>query len=70
MSVGTDRSEFLRELTALSHKYGITIGACGCCSSPWLNDMEKCEVGWHYKCDIHTGLELEWCKLTQGEAKP
>jgi hypothetical protein len=27
---------FLKELTALTHKYGIEIVGCGCCGSPWL----------------------------------
>jgi hypothetical protein len=27
---------FLDELTALSKKYGILIGGCGCCNSPYL----------------------------------
>ena len=28
--------EFLKELTELSKKYGIFIGGCGCCGSPFL----------------------------------
>ncbi len=31
---------FLQELTALSDKYGIYIEGCGCCGSPWLNDIQ------------------------------
>lgn len=31
---------FLQELTALSDKYEIYIGGCGCCGSPWLNDIQ------------------------------
>lgn len=30
---------FLQELTALSDKYEIYIGGCGCCGSPWINDI-------------------------------
>lgn len=33
--------DFLKELTILSKKYNITIGACGCCNSPWLNENDK-----------------------------
>lgn len=35
--------KFLEELTELTKKYGIEIGGCGCCGSPWLNDMIDCE---------------------------
>lgn len=31
---------FLQELTALSDKYEIYIEGCGCCGSPWLNDIQ------------------------------
>lgn len=34
---------FLQELTALSDKYEIYIGGCGCCGSPWLNDIKAGE---------------------------
>mgnify|MGYP001442366278 CR=1 FL=1 len=32
------RLEFLFELRELTRKYGISIGGCGCCGSPWLDD--------------------------------
>lgn len=32
--------EFLKELTKLSRDYGIAIGGCGCCGSPWLYEEE------------------------------
>ncbi len=32
---------FLQELTALSDKYEIYIEGCGCCGSPWLNDIQS-----------------------------
>ena len=39
--VNADRLRaFLQELTALSDKYEIYIEGCGCCGSPWLNDIQ------------------------------
>ena len=32
---------FVRELSELSRKHKIIIGACGCCYSPFLLDLEK-----------------------------
>lgn len=32
--------KFLEELTALSLKYEIFIGGCGCCGSPFLTDIK------------------------------
>lgn len=29
---------FLEELTALTRKYNLIVGACGCCSSPWISE--------------------------------
>ncbi len=31
-----DIDGFLRALTKLTKRYGIVIGGCGCCDSPWL----------------------------------
>lgn len=50
---------FLRELTALSQKYGIVIGGCGCCGSPLLMPTPKKEEEGFYLVD--GGNEcLEW----------
>lgn len=32
---------FLTELTALTQKYGITLGGCGCCGSPYLRFCDE-----------------------------
>lgn len=31
---------FIEELTALSKKYRVIIGGCGCCDSPYLVDFD------------------------------
>jgi hypothetical protein len=33
----SDEQRFLRELSELSKKYGITIWGCGCCGSPGVD---------------------------------
>lgn len=37
-------AEFLKELTALTHKYKIYISGCGCCGSPRLDDIKDGEM--------------------------
>lgn len=32
----TSTSSFLTDLLALCVRYGVTIGGCGCCDSPWV----------------------------------
>ena len=33
--------KFLEELSVLTKKYGIEIGGCGCCGSPYLVDRHE-----------------------------
>lgn len=33
--------EFLKELSELTQKHGFSIGGCGCCGSPWINDFKN-----------------------------
>lgn len=33
--------EFLEELIELTNRYGIGLGGCGCCGSPFLYDLES-----------------------------
>lgn len=35
---------FLQDLTELTNKYNIVIKGCGCCGSPWLEDLEYGET--------------------------
>jgi hypothetical protein len=35
------QDKFLAELTKLTMKYGVAIGGCGCCGSPFLTHLEK-----------------------------
>ena len=31
---------FLKELAELTDKYGFVINGCGCCGSPWIQDVD------------------------------
>ena len=37
------KEEFLKEYKVLCEKYEIFISACGCCSSPWIEDADTPE---------------------------
>lgn len=52
---------FLKELTELSAKYRLTIGGCGCCSSPWVEAMLPKEEGGKYILTKYD-KSLEWVK--------
>lgn len=32
--------KFLEELSELSNKYRFVIGGCGCCGSPWVDEID------------------------------
>lgn len=34
-------TEFLKELSKISCKYGLYIGSCGCCPGVWLYESKK-----------------------------
>lgn len=59
------RGAFLRELTVLTQTYGIVIGGCGCCNSPFLiehNDTSSAYItNSHYVyADQKADSELAW----------
>lgn len=71
-----DIEGFLKDLSALSLKYNIIIGGCGCCGSPYLVDRnsqielngKQCDdLAWtnddHYEIDIYDTPE----ELKKGE---
>lgn len=49
---------FLKDLTALAHKHGIIIGGCGCCSSPYLQDIDASDSGSVYQWSGDGSQEL------------
>jgi len=51
MSNKDRKKEFLEELTALTHKYGLAIAGCGCCGSPSLMEIGKETEGLSYSVD-------------------
>lgn len=39
---------FMAELAVLREQYGLEIGGCGECGSPWVYDVEdETDLGWH-----------------------
>ncbi len=37
------KETFLQELSELTKKYGLAIGGCGCCDSPWVEETNTSE---------------------------
>ena len=53
--------EFILKLAALTREYGIAIGGCGCCESPWLDakaDVSDPRAGYKYDNEAYG---LQWC---------
>lgn len=34
-------NNFINELNELTKKYNLIIGGCGCCGSPWIEDLQE-----------------------------
>lgn len=48
--------EFLVELSKLSKKYGIYVGGCGCCGSPFLENERGTPVAINVMFDRELGM--------------
>jgi len=53
---------FIIELTALSRKYRVGIGGCGCCGSPYLTDLKPEDLPKEAGYTQDDGDSLTWIK--------
>jgi hypothetical protein len=56
--------QFLLELRELTNKHGLAIGGCGCCGSPFLDEITPDDRGGYIGLD---GFELGWTSPSQDE---
>lgn len=42
---------FLKAISDASEKYGLVIGGCGCCGSPYIEDLKREYKNYQYPCD-------------------
>lgn len=57
--IENNKEKFLTELTELSKKHGIVIHGCGCCGSPWLDELKENETNKKYVVNSYYSLEWE-----------
>lgn len=60
--------KFLEGLSELSNKTGITVHGCGCCGSPFLDELEKGQEVKEYTI-ANNGDEYEYLKAQITENK-
>jgi len=58
-------SDFLTELEILTRKHGIAIGGCGCCGSPWLEELSDKRLALPYT--YHYSDRVLWDNLDSEE---
>ena len=58
-------SDFLTELEILTRKHGIAIGGCGCCGSPWLEELSDKRLALTYT--YHYSDKVLWDNLDSEE---
>lgn len=56
---------FLADLAELSMKYGLAVGGCGCCGSPWIGwlpepNMDGSILVSRLEFDVETRLYKAW----------
>ena len=72
---------YIKDFLTLCRKHRIYIQGCGCCGSPWLEDMEDNEMDGVYNLDLGkepgamppfdrwTGSQLDWVCPTVSKHK-
>jgi Fe-S oxidoreductase len=53
-------AEFVKALNKLTKKYGVAIGGCGCCGSPYLHETNAKEGEYL----LSGGDDLRWVEKT------
>ena len=54
----TKQDEFITELTALSIKYNLWIGGCGCCQSPWAMPLDTKTENSKYAYEVDSDSDI------------